>query len=266
MEKSPDPDLSPAASPGFGEDVDLEDVDVGRDVTLGEASHEEMTAADTSPVEDDDVATLVARLREGDVPARRRAALALAERADPGEDALDALAAAATGDDDDDVRQFAVEALGELGGERAREAALAAADDPDPWTRAEAYVALDHLDRAAYEDVLRSGLDDDHHAVRQTAAVSLFKHRGVDAADALLELADDPSSRVREWVAHMLGGVPGEHAADALATLAADDDDVVARTAERALDADTGAFRRQFRGAAAGGAPGDDPLNQPPDL
>jgi HEAT repeat protein len=266
MEADPDPSLSPASSPGFGDDTDLSDIDVGRDVTLGEASHDELTAADTTPVHDESPAALAAILRDGDAPMRRRAALALAERTALGDDSTSALASAATDDDDADVRQFAVEALGEVGGEVACEAVLAATTDDDPWTRSEAYVALDHLDREGYADRLREGLDDDHHSVRRTAAISLFKLRGEDAAPALLDLVDDPSSRVREWVAQLLGGIESSPAEAALAELAADDEPVVARTAERALEADAGAFRRQFRGAAAGTEPTDDALNQPPDL
>lgn len=266
LEADPDPSLSPASSPGFGDETDLSDVDVGRDVTLGAASYDELTAADTTPVGDESSAALATTLREGDVPERRRAALALAERSALDDVPIRALASAATDDEDADVRQFAVEALGEVGGDLASDAVLAATTDDDPWTRSEAYVALDHFDREGYADRLRVGLDDDHHAVRRTAAISLFKLRGEDAAPALLDLVDDPNSRVREWVAQLLGGIESEPARTALGELAADDEPVVARTAERALDADAGAFRRQFRGAAAGAEPTDDALNQPPDL
>lgn len=269
-EGPPDPGLNPMASPGFGEDVDeLADVDVGRDVTLGEATPEEMMAADTEPVADASVADLTETLADGDVPERRRAALALAERTID-EEAVDALATAATEDDDPDVRQFAVEALGKCDRDGAGEAARAVTDDPNPWVRSEAYVALDRIDRETYAPVIESAVDDDHHAVRRNALVSLFKTRGEDAEEYLLEAVDDDSERVREWVAHLLGGVDSDRADDALETLAGEDEaELVRETAAKALDRDPARFRRQFRGQAAESSlPSDDPLNRdgPPSL
>ncbi|MFB6183792.1 MAG: HEAT repeat domain-containing protein [Haloarculaceae archaeon] len=269
-EQTPDPQLDPTRSPGFGVDpLDLEDVDVGRDVTLGTATPEELTAADTEPLDDDDVPAVVERLLDGPVTERRRAALALAER-DVTVESTVALCRAARTDDDADVRQFAVEALGKRGGDRAERAALAATDDSDPWVRAEAYVALDRLDRQGYVDRIEAGLDDDHHAVRRNALISLFKSRGRDAEGMLLSFVDDDSDRVREWAAHLLSGVESEAADDALERLQAEDpSEIVRRTASRARDADPGSFRRQFSGALdadVDDTPRNDTLNRQPDL
>jgi HEAT repeat protein len=265
----PDPQLHPERSPGFGEEPDgLSDVEVDRDVTIGEASPAELAASDTEPVADDAAADLLAALAGDDVVERRRAALGLAER-ERSDRIVEALVAAARTDDDAEVRQFAVEALAKLGGPGGARTALALTDDDEPWVRAEAVVALDRLDRAAHEAAIAAALDDDHHAVRRNALVSLFKRRGEDALDVLVAAADDPSERVREWAAHLLGGVDDERAAETLARLTDDDSGVVRTTAERALTVDPGSFRRQFGGPideTDRTLPGEDELNRTPDL
>jgi HEAT repeat protein len=267
----PDPQLHPEQSPGFGEDpVGLADIEVDRDVTIGEASLEELAASDTEPIEDEAVDDLLTLLTGDAVVERRRAALGLAER-ETEEGIVYALARAATTDDDPEVRQFAVEALGKHGGDVAAETARALTDDPEPWVRAEAVVSLDRLDRAAHEPTIRECLADDHHAVRRNALVSLFKHRGEDALPDLLDATEDPSERVREWAAHLLGGVDDETAEETLRTLSTDEDepDIVRKTAARALDVDAGSFRRQFTGTLAESdrtLPGEDALNRTPNL
>jgi hypothetical protein len=263
--------VHPEQSPGLHSDVEsLEDIEVSRDVDIGDADPEELAASDTEPLQDASTERKLADLSEGDAVERRRAALALAD-ADRSEPVVAALATAALEDADSDVRQFAVEALAKLGGEVAGDVALAVTGDDDPWVRAEAVVALDRLDRERYQDRMADGLEDDHHAVRRNAAISLFKQRGEDAADLLVDLADDPSERVREWAAHLLAGVDDDRARETLRRLADDDGEahVVKTTAARSLDADPGAFRRQFSGALAESTtdlPGESRLNRQPDL
>jgi hypothetical protein len=270
-EEPPDPQLDPERSPGFGADhAGLDDIEVDRDVTIGEATLRELRSSDVTPIVDESTAEQVERLLEGDHVERRRAALALSE-ARPTETVVAALARAARTDDDADVRQFAVESLGNLGGERAGEVALAVSRDDDPWVRAEAVVALDRLDRERHADRIEAALDDDHHAVRRNAAISVFKRQGEGARDILLDLADDPSERVREWAAHLLAGVDDERAEATLRAIAGDETEpqVVRSTAARALEADPGRFRRQFTGALDRGdttLPGEDHLNRQPDL
>ncbi|WP_284008581.1 HEAT repeat domain-containing protein [Haloarcula pelagica] len=271
LEAEPDPQLDPERSPGMHTDIEaLEDIEVSRaDVTIGEATPEELAAADTEPVEDADLAALLADLREGSDTDRRRAALALKD--EPTDEAVvTALARAATTDDDSDVRQFAVEALTEHGDERTAAVAVELLDDADPWVRAEAVVALDNLDREAHEDDIAAALaEDDHHAVRRNAAISLFKLRGEAMADELLELSHADSERLREWAAHMLAGVDEDRARERLDALTDDPATVVRQTAERSLEEEPGQFRRQFGGALENDArllPGEDRLNRMPDL
>ncbi|MFC5367515.1 HEAT repeat domain-containing protein [Salinirubrum litoreum] len=270
----PDPGLHPENSPGFDADPDgLEDIEVDRDVTIGEASLAELAVSDTEPVEDDALADLLDSLADGSVVARRRAALALAERTSADEDAtqvVTALARAATTDEDGEVRQFAVEALAKHGGREAGDVARRLTDDPEPWVRAEAVVALDRLDRAEYAETITEALSDEHHAVRRNALVSLFKRRGEDALPVLLVAVDDESERVREWATHLLGGVDDERAESALREAAeTDESGIVRKTAERSLSVDAGSFRRQFSGTldeTDQPLPGEDALNRTPDL
>ncbi|NHN47767.1 HEAT repeat domain-containing protein [Halostella sp. JP-L12] len=267
----PDPQLDPERSPGFGEDPDgLDEIEVSRDVTIGEATPEELMASDTSPVEDDPVGDHLERLRSGTKIERRRAALALADADDLGDRVAETLAGVAQTDADADVRQFAVEALGKIGGEIAERGALAVTNDDDPWVRAEAVVTVDRLDRAAHKDRLERALDDDHHAVRRNALISIFKLRGEDARDDLLSALEDPSERVREWAAHMLAGVDDDEAREALKRAATrDESGVVRTTAGNALQEDPARFRRSFRGALSEREvllPGEDLLNRQPDL
>jgi hypothetical protein len=266
-----DPRVDPEKSPGFGEDPDgLEDIEVSRDVTIGEATPRELQATDTTPVAGDPAAEKIADLRDGDLVERRRGALALAEER-PTAAVLDTLVGPGLNDEDSDVRQFAVEALGELGGEQAGEAAVGALGDSDPWVRAEAVVALDRINRRRYESHIEAALADDHHAVRRNAAVSLFKLRGEDALDVLLEQSRADSERLREWAAHLLAGVDDERADERLRELAGDDTQpqVVRSTAARSLEADPGKFRRQFTGGTENDSadlPGESRLNRRPDL
>ena len=245
----PDPQLDPTKSPGFDDEVEsLDEIDIGRDdVTLGEATPAELTAADTTPVADDDSETLIETLTTGAPSERQRAALALAER-DPTDAVIKALADRARRDDDPDVRQFAVETLGELGVDAASTVAREALADPNPWVRAEAVVVLDGLDRQAYAAAIEACLDDDHHAVRRNALLSLSKQRGSELLETLLTFVDDDSERVREWVAELLGGFDDERARSALERLSEDDSDIVAEAAGHALESD-GDRRELFTGS-----------------
>jgi HEAT repeat protein len=266
-----DPRVHPEQSPGFGEEHDgLEDIEVSRNVNIGEATPRELQATDITPVASEAAAEKIGDLRDGDIVERRRAALALAEES-RSETVVEALVQFGLNDEDADVRQFAVEALGELGGERAGAAAVATLDDEDPWVRAEAVVALDRIDRQAYEAQIEAAVDDDHHAVRRNAAVSLFKLRGAETLELLLDQSRADSERLREWAAHLLAGVDDERAEERLRELAADESEprVVRSTAARSLDADPGKFRRQFTGGTENDSadrPGESRLNRRPDL
>lgn len=265
-----DPRVHPEESPGFGDDTDgLEDIEVSRDITIGDATPRELQATDLSPLAGEPAAEKITALVTGDIVERRRAALSLGEE-EPTEAVLDALINAGIDDDDEDVRQFAVESLGNLGGDRAATAATELLSDPSPWVRAEAVIALDRIDRTEFAAAIEAAIDDEHHAVRRNAAVSLFKLRGAEMEDTLLEQTHDDSERVREWAAHLLAGVPGDRVERRLRELADDETEpkVVRSTAARSIEADPGAFRRKFTGGTEGTATDarKSRLNSQPDL
>ena len=268
----PDPRVHPEQSPGFGDEpAGLEDIEVSReDVTIGEAMPRELQATDTTPVAEDSTTEKIQDLRAGDVVERRRAALALGEEPHA-EATVAALVDVGLRDEDADVRQFAVESLGNLGGERAATGAIRALRDANPWVRAEAVVALDSIDRQTYDSYVQAALFDEHHAVRRNAVVSLFKHRAERLRPVLLEQSRADSERLREWAAHLLGGIDDDEARERLRELADADDEpaVVTSTAARSLEADPGKFRRQFTGGTENEStalPGESRLNRQPDL
>ncbi|WP_144926533.1 HEAT repeat domain-containing protein [Halorubrum salsamenti] len=266
-----DPRVHPEESPGFGEESDgLEDIEVSRDVTIGEATPRELQATDISPLVGTEAAEKITALKSEDIVDRRRAALALGEE-EAADLILDALINIGLADDDADVRQFSVESLGDLGGERAAEAAVGTLSDPNPWVRSEALIALDKIDREQYATTIEASLADEHHAVRRNAAVSLFKLRGTDTKEILLSQTQDDSERVREWAAHLLAGIPGEDVEHRLREIANDESEpkVVRSTAARSIEEEPGAFRRQFTGGtegATGGDPTKNRLNKKPDF
>jgi HEAT repeat protein len=134
---------------------------------------------------------------------RRDAALGLIDRAETGLDeaTCDTLAARARTDQDSDVRQFAVEALGTAG---SRPAALEEAlDDADPWVRAEAVVALSRTDTDV-TDTLQEATNDENGWVRRNAIIALSK-RGEADHDLLVDhLKHDGHPPVREYAAAFL--------------------------------------------------------------
>lgn len=273
-----DPRLDPTSSPGFGSDVtDLSEIEVDRDVTIGSADPEELTATDTAPVADADLEELRSLLTAGTPVDRRRAAVAVSKRP-PADRAVEPLATAALEDPDSKVRQFAVEALATHGDESVVSVVRRVAADEDPWVRAEAVVAVDGIDRVGNEEFLESKLDDDHHAVRRNAMIALHKIRGSDAVPMLLEATSDPSERVREWAVELLGDIDDERARTAVSRAAENDESGFVRdTARNSLgspdgtggpDAQTGAGGSNPRHTPGrpGGRDDADGLNDPPDL
>ncbi|WP_226021238.1 HEAT repeat domain-containing protein [Halomicrobium salinisoli] len=182
-------------------------------------SHENWSARDRAPADTED--GLREALEDDAARTRREAALALVDRAEAGLDdaTVAALSERVRGDDDPDVRQFAVEALGVAGA--GTEAVGGALDDPEPWVRAEAVVALSRA--GGDPDRLRKALGDDSGWVRRNAVIALGK---LDAADQDLlvdRIKSDPHPAVREYAAQFLGRDPedGEEAERILAALLA---------------------------------------------
>ncbi|MFW5905437.1 MAG: HEAT repeat domain-containing protein, partial [archaeon] len=235
-------------------------------ITLGTARVEDYSAADTDPVSETSIEELRSMLDDPAAPTRRRATLALAER-DCGQDVVDELESLAQTDLDDEVRQFAIEAVAKLDGDPAVAITLLETDD-DPWVRAEAAVALDRLDRAGYEDYFESLLADDASGVRRNALISLSRLRDDAAREHLLDAVDDPDDRVREWATKLLGTFDDDPDIDRVLESILEDDeevDIVRETAARSLGA-TGEDVESLVDAASGTEmAGDHMLNQVPD-
>ncbi|KAA9396461.1 HEAT repeat domain-containing protein [Haloarcula sp. CBA1130] len=139
------------------------------------------------------------------VRTRQDAAIALVDAADSGLDrsTIDALGERAVEDEDHEVRQFAVEALGVAGAAPA--VVRQALDDPEAWVRAEAVVALSRVGGNAAE--LEGALDDDSGWVRRNAVIALGKRGEADQPLLVDCIKTDPHPAVREYAAQFLSSV-----------------------------------------------------------
>lgn len=237
-----------------------------RDITLGTARKEDYSAADVTPVEEDSIDELREQLSAPEAPTRRRATLALAERDCPLA-VVRQLEELARTDPDDEVRQFAIEAVAKQDGDPAVARELLETDD-DQWVRAEAAVALDRLDRAAHEDYFERLLDDKAAGVRRNALISLTRIRGDDARDDLIAAVEDSDDRVREWATKLLGTFDDDSTVEAaLKEVLEDEDevDIVKQTAARSLGARGEDVDSLMETSGGTEMAGDHMLNQVPD-
>ncbi len=151
---------------------------------------------------------------------RARAALALAD-GDGGHEQLDALLAAVD-DSDDEVRQLAITALGEIGDARAVPRLLRAAEDDRPSMRYQATIALARLkdedEDTRVKVLLRASSDDDFN-VRYIAMRLAEEHfaKEEDPAPERLRLRasallDDEEPDVAIAAAIFLGHAGDDHA------------------------------------------------------
>lgn len=166
-------------------------------------SHDNWSARDRAQT--DDETELREALTAERARTRRDATLALVDLAKGGlaEETVEALARRVAGDDEADVRQFAVEALGIAG--RGSETIKTALDDPEPWVRAEAVVALSRTAEAT--DRLFEAVEDDSGWVRRNAVIALGKLEAVDQSSLVECIKTDPHPPVREFAAQYLGDV-----------------------------------------------------------
>ena len=226
-EESFDPDRLPP--------VEAQEPDVSRaDLTLGTATYEDFTAADTAPVEDRSTEALLEALESDSAPERRRAILALGER-DPESEVLDRLEALSHEDPDQEVRQFAIETIGRLDGDL--EVVRDGLADENPWVRAEALVWLKKRAADRHVDTFEAALSDPHPAVRRNALVSLHHVRGADCRSELEAGLADESDRVREWAVTLLGKLDDPDTEELIADhLETEDSQIVREAAMRTLD------------------------------
>ena len=112
--------------------------------------------------------SLLPQLHDDDATVVEVAAWALGERQPPEPDAVDALAAVATGHADALVREAAVAALGAIGDDAGLPAVLAALDDK-ATVRRRAIIALAPFEGPAIDAALARGREDRDWQVRQAA-------------------------------------------------------------------------------------------------
>lgn len=137
---------------------------------------------------------------------------------------VEALVAAATGDDDPRVRGAAIDTLNGLG-EGPRKRLLAALTATDPGATAD-WVAAKRYVRA---------LSADRPELRMTAANALGDVGDGSVVPALVDALDDSDLRVRARAAHALGQIGDPRAVDPLAARLEADDEMLRRAAADAL-------------------------------
>ncbi len=237
-----------------------------RDIRLGNAEPADYSAPDVTPVENATDQELAEQLAAPAASSRRRAILALARR-EPEVDVRETLANLAKTDPDDQVRQFAIEALGKLDGDPTVARAVIESED-DQWVRAEATVTLDRLARDRYESAFVELLEDDAEGVRRNALISLVKIRGEEARDLLLASLEDPSDRVREWAVKLLGQYDDDAEVEAALESVLEDEtevEIVRETAARSLGARGKAVEELLEEGAGTASADNHMLNQVPD-
>lgn len=159
------------------------------------------SARDRAPA--DDEAGLRAAIDDPQ-PRRRDAVLALVDAAEDGLDpaTVDALDAVVRGADDEETRQFAVEALGVAAtGLPAIERAL---DDDSEWVRAEAVVAFSRARPDATDRLVAVLESDESGWVRRNALIALSKTDVADEDTYVDCIKNDPHPSVREYGAQYL--------------------------------------------------------------
>jgi HEAT repeat protein len=155
------------------------------------------------------LALVAAALKDPEAKVRARAAIALAD-GDGGHTHTDALIAALD-DDDDEVRQLAITALGEIGDERAVPRLLQAAEDVRASMRYQSTIALARLeiDEELRTKVLLRATSDDDFNIRYIAMRLSEEHSSKPAPERLrlraVALLDDEEQDVAVAAAIFLG-------------------------------------------------------------
>jgi len=197
---------------------------------------------------------LIRALDQGSTEDRVRAAIAMGRVQDDG---YAAGLAAASQDDDPEVRRAALFALGQLGlaegalpSSIAVDACLASLDSDDPTDVGSAVEALGKLAPDEIAPTIAARLEHPSDAVRTQAAHALFRLRFVpvwrrqatappalpeSAVQALSEALSDPSAQVRRAVAHAFSRYGQPLAVIALQAVLDDDDEWVRMFTIRAL-------------------------------
>ena len=140
-------------------------------------------------------------------------------------------------DKNQQVRRFAVAALGALGGDKAAEALGRAGKDPDPLVRSAVMEAYGKVGGASAGPALLAGLSDTALQVRLMAMRSLGTLREPRAVQPLLAMLAEKDVVVRSAAVEALGALGDAKAVPAIVKVAAEPDPVMRESAANALGA-----------------------------
>ncbi len=174
------------------------------------------------------------QLAHQDTQIRIEVATALAAIGDPA--SLEALAAAAAGEGDVDVRNTLDESAVELMTHISLSDVEDHAGGRNLFLKRSAYVALGYFAQQGRANqstfqTLVEGLLDGEAEIRGAAVLGLATYGNADAFNAVIGLAQDPDPSVRRDVARSLGSFPAGQGSDALAAFLSDSDDNIVAAA-----------------------------------
>jgi HEAT repeat protein len=138
----------------------------------------------------------------------------------------------ALGDEDDDVRWLAADALGEIGDERAVEPLIKALRDDNVHCAAE---ALGNIGDVRAVEPLIKALEDEEWRVRYYAARALIIIMDARAVEPLIGALEDETWAVRGNAAYALGEIGDARAVEPLIKVLGDESDEVRDAAKEAL-------------------------------
>jgi len=139
-------------------------------------------------------------------------------------------------DEDIDTQCEAVEALGEIGDERAVEPLIQALKDENWHVRWDAAEALGEIgDERAVEPLIQA-LKDEDRRFRLEALEALGEIGDERAVEPLIQALKDEDKAIRYWAAKALGEIGDERAVDSLTQALQDEVEYVRDAAEEALE------------------------------
>ncbi|HEU4995684.1 MAG TPA: M56 family metallopeptidase [Gemmatimonadaceae bacterium] len=181
------------------------------------------------------VASLLTMVKDDDVEVRQQTAQSLGELKGETPGLIDGLAALAR-DVNSDVRQHAIEALGNLEDPRILGPLVAALKDSNADVRSAAADAIDNIDNIKQAPAaLIEALNDPNRDVRKNAAESLGSIGDVAAVPALKRLTSDSDTEIRRAAVEALRDIGGPEAIQVLMGMLKDSDPEVRRVAAEAL-------------------------------
>lgn len=183
----------------------------------------------------DNINELIKGLKNPDLEARAKAALALGNRGKINDRALQALIEA-LGDESSDVRWNVAKALGKLKDHRAVEPLLKVIDDPDKDVREDVVEALGRLGDKRAVKPIAACINDPYVSVRLAAAAALGKLKDRAGFEALVKALEDSQGEVRREAALSLGEMGDPEAVEFLKKALKDKDETVRKAAKESLE------------------------------